>query len=194
MDLNTSAAIIAAVAAIVSPIISFFALKPAQRAARAAEEQTNIQRQLMQQTAQPYIWADIQADSKQGDLLHLVLGNSGPTVARNVRVTIDPSISSKGNAGCYAEHAQRRLREGVLSLAPGRTIRWSLGLGSDLLKSENDETVYRIVVTGEGPYGPLDPWDVLVRPSDWRESLDQPDGSLHLVRKSIDELAKAIRQ
>ena len=88
--LNTIAAVVAAVGAIAAAIVAILALKPAQLAAKAAEEQANVQRELMYQSAQPYVWADIQPDVQQGTMLHLALGNAGPTVARNVRVVIDP--------------------------------------------------------------------------------------------------------
>lgn len=192
MDPNTIAAIVAATGAIAAAIAAFVALKPAQRAAKASEEQTGVQRDLMHQAAQPYVWADIQPDNQQGTMLHLVLGNAGPTVARNVRVVVDPPILEHPNYAGSSAAAQRRLREGVLSLAPGRTIRWSLGRGFDLLEDEEDKTVYRIRVTAEGPYGETEPVETEVRLSDWREARDAPDGSLHHIRKEIEKLTKVV--
>ena len=190
--LNTIAAVVAALGAIAAAIAAIVAIKPAQRAAKAAEEQANVQRELMYQSAQPYVWADIQPDVQQGTMLHLVLGNAGPTVARNVRVVIDPPFpQSSGRVGRSAV-AQRRLREGVLSLAPGRIIRWSLGMASDLMEDEGDTTVYRVRVMADGPYGEIEPVETEICLSDWRESLDTPEGSLHHIRKSIDKLVSAI--
>ncbi|MEW6874444.1 hypothetical protein [Trueperella pyogenes] len=193
MDPNTIASIVAATAAWAAAIAALVALKPAQRAAKAAEAQTELQRDLMHQAAQPYVWADIQPDNQQGTMLHLVLGNAGPTVARNVRVVIDPPIPADPNHAESSVVAQRRLREGVLSLAPGRTIRWSLGKGFDLLKDADDKTVYRIRVTAEGPYGEVEPVETEVRLSDWREARDAPDGSLHHIRKEIENLTKVVK-
>ena len=190
--LNTIAAVVAALGAIAAAIAAILAIKPAQRAAKAAEEQANVQRELMYQSAQPYVWADIQPDVQQGTMLHLVLGNAGPTVARNVRVVIDPPFpQSSGRVGRSAV-AQRRLREGVLSRAPGRIIRWSLGMASDLMEDEGDTTVYRVRVMADGPYGEIEPVETKICLSDWRESLDTPEGSLHHIRKSIDKLVSAI--
>lgn len=192
MVLNTIAAWVAAFGAFAAAVAAFCALKPAQRAAKAAEEQTRVQRELMYQSAQPYVWADIQPDDQQGTMLHLVLGNAGPTVARNVRVFIDPPFPQLlGRVGRSAV-AQRRLREGILSLAPGRMIRWSLGMASDLMKDEEDTTVYRVRVTADGPYGEIEPVETEICLSDWRESLDAPGGSLHHIRKSIEKLVSAV--
>ena len=192
MDSNTIAAWVAAVAAIVAAVVAFFALWPAQRAAKAAEEQTRVQRELMYQSAQPYVWADIQPDDQQGTMLHLVLGNAGPTVARHVRVFIDPPFPQVSGHIGRSTVAQRRLREGILSLAPGRIIRWSLGIASDLMKDEEDTTVYRVRVMADGPYGEIEPVETEICLSDWRESLDAPGGSLHLIRKSIEKLVRAV--
>ena len=192
MDSNTIAAWVAAVAAIVAAVVAFFALWPAQRAAKAAEEQTRVQRELMYQSAQPYVWADIQPDDQQGTMLHLVLGNAGPTVARHVRGFVDPPFPQVSGHIGRSTVAQRRLREGILSLAPGRIIRWSLGIASDLMKDEEDTTVYRVRVMADGPYGEIEPVETEICLSDWRESLDAPGGSLHHIRKSIEKLVRAV--
>ena len=115
IDLSTIVSVAAAAAAIAAAIAAFAALRPAERAARAAEEQLGVQCDIARQAAQPYVWADIQPDNQQGVLLHLVVGNAGPTVAHNVRVVITPPISGSGSRGECAIDAQRRLSEGVLS-------------------------------------------------------------------------------
>ncbi|MTB70778.1 hypothetical protein GGG17_02055 [Arsenicicoccus sp. MKL-02] len=47
----------------------------------AAWEQTQLQRDLAHEALQPYVWADIQPDVQQGTVMHVVVGNNGPTVA-----------------------------------------------------------------------------------------------------------------
>ena len=88
MDVSSVAAIVAAIASWAAVAVALIAIRPARRSAKASEEQTDIQREIARQSAQPYVWADIQPDRQQGTLIHLIVGNSGPTVARNVRVTI----------------------------------------------------------------------------------------------------------
>lgn len=58
----------------------------------AAREQTQLQLELARERLQPYVWADIQPDMQQGTLVYVMVGNSGPTVARNVKVTFDPPL------------------------------------------------------------------------------------------------------
>jgi hypothetical protein len=199
MDVSSVAAIVAAMASWAAVAVALIAIRPARRSAKASEEQTDIQRELARQSAQPYVWADIQLDRRQGALIHLVVGNSGPTVARNVRVTIDPPLPvQSGDMTCAevaqpAEVAQRRLQKGILSLAPGRRISWFIGRGSELLQNENDTTVYKICVNADGPYGPIAPNQIEIRLTDWRESIDAPDGSLHYVREEIRNLVTAVK-
>jgi hypothetical protein len=40
------------------------------------------------------VWVDIRGDDGQDQALLLLLGNSGPSIARNVKVTFDPAPPS----------------------------------------------------------------------------------------------------
>lgn len=157
----------------------------------AAREQTALQRALAHEALQPYVWADIQPDMQQGGLLDLVVGNSGPTVATSVKVGIDPPLPTAMNRYEDVVKLQKTLSEGLHSLAPGRVLRWSLGPGHKLL-SEDVPQLLHIRVVADGPYGPLTALEVPIDISQWRTSKDAPDGSLHYIRKSIQELTKTV--
>lgn len=156
-----------------------------------AREQTRLQREIAKESAQPYVWADIQPDMKQGTILDLVVGNSGPTFATDVRVTFDAPLPLSDAAIESSGPLLRTLSRGLGSLAPGREIRWHLGSGPDLLGEDTPRPV-RIRVEAIGPHGPLPALEVPVDASQWRQAKDAPDGSLHLVRKSIQDLTKAV--
>jgi len=88
---------IAVGAALIAGVALYFngrSTRAATRAARAAEEQTKIQQQLRVDAALPYVWVDVRPDDATGTLLNLVVGNSGPTVATNIRVRVDPPLPS----------------------------------------------------------------------------------------------------
>ena len=110
--------------------------RAAARAARAAEEQSEIQRQIRIDAAQPYVWADLQPDDAQGSLIRLVVGNSGPTIATNVRIEVDPPLQAVEDMEERAEAALRALGAGLQSLAPGRVHAWSLGMAWDLIRDD----------------------------------------------------------
>lgn len=157
----------------------------------AAREQTQLQRELAREALQPYVWADIQPDMQQGTLMQVVVGNNGPTVARNVRVTFDPPLPAGQRQSDKIESVQRVLASGLRSLAPKRVIQWTLGAGFDLLSSEEPQ-VRTVRVEGDGPHGPLPVLEVQIDISEWRQAKDAPDGSLHHVRGAIKDLTEAV--
>ncbi len=71
MDSQTIAYITTVIAA-ASLIISGITVRIANRQAKAAERQTNLQRQLREDAAQPYIWVDVRSNDAQGFTLDLV--------------------------------------------------------------------------------------------------------------------------
>ncbi|WP_267244043.1 hypothetical protein [Streptomyces sp. PR69] len=160
-----------------------------QRAADAAVAQTDLQRKIAEDAAQPYVWLDVRADAAQGTAFNLILGNSGPTFANNIRATIEPPLpsdpSSKGDA------AQRRLRNGIKSLGPGHKLVWFIGVGHQIVKDDISQ-LHTITVEAEGPHGPLPPMTYEIDLSDFRETRDAPEGNLHYVRKAIEKIEKKL--
>jgi hypothetical protein len=160
----------------------------AERAAKAAEEQTRLQHQLRQDAAQPYVWADVRPDEEHGVLLELVIGNSGPTFATNVKVRIEPPLPFIEQLD-GAKTAQERLAEGMSSVPPGRTLRWWLGQGWNLIPKEG-RAVHRFTVTADGPFGPVPELTYEVDLADFRDQEARKRGSLAGVTKAIQELAE----
>lgn len=159
----------------------------------AAREQTQLQRELAEAASQPYVWVDIQPDMQQGSMLQVVVGNSGPTVASNVKVTFDPPLPAGSQHAERIAKVQRTLSEGLRSLAPQRVIRWSIGSGRDLL-SADDPQVRAVRIEVDGPHGALPIREIQIDISQWRDALDAPDGSLHHVRRAVNELTTAVQK
>jgi hypothetical protein len=197
MDAQTWVAVIAAVIAAAALYSSLLSTKAAQKAASATKEQadatkeqTEIQRQLRIDAAQPYVWADIRQDSEAGILLNLVVGNSGPTVAKNVRVQIEPPLPTIEQLKESAI-AQERLASGISSLPPGRIHTWLLGQGFNLL-SENGPQRHTFTVYADGPFGPVPPVSYIVDLADWRGQVARAAGSLNQISNAIEGLARKI--
>lgn len=115
-------------ASVQSAAASAQAAKAAERAASAAEAQTEIQEKIRVAAARPYIWVDVREDDGQGMLLDLVIGNSGPSVATNVRALIDPPLPTHPQLE-EAIKAQQQLAEGISVLHPERRLGGTLGQG-----------------------------------------------------------------
>jgi hypothetical protein len=189
-------AAIAAVAAVVAALsagavlyLNWLSPRAAVRAARAAEQQTEIQRQLRVDAAQPYVWVDIRPDESQGMMLNLVVGNSGTTVAEKVRVKVNPHLPSTGDLRERAEAARKLLADGIESLPPGRTLMWPLGAAFKVV-NESGQHAYKFTVTANGPFGPVPALTYIVDMTDWWGSLDQPGGSLHQLTLAVEKLTK----
>lgn len=176
-----TAAWVAAGAAVVALIITGIA-------AKAAWEQTRIQRQLREDAAQPYIWADVRPDDQSGVILVLVIGNSGPTVATNVKVKIEPPFPNIPQLE-QAVAAQQRLAEGLRSLPPGRTMRWWLGQGFNLIQPEGAQP-HRITIQADGPFGPIPELSYELDLAEYRGQDPNPKGSLHLLTTAVKKLAE----
>ena len=190
-----AAAVIAAVAVVFNGLYTRAARQAthaAERAASAAEEQTKIQRQLRIDGAQPYVWVDVRPDDVTGRLLNLVIGNSGPTNATNVRIKVDPPLPAIDQLRERAEAAQARLAGGISSLPPGRILSWPLGQGFNLL-SGSDAKEYMFTVNAEGPFGPMPPLTYTIDLDDLRGTLDRPS-PLHQLTKAVEDLAETLRK
>jgi hypothetical protein len=184
MNAGTWVAVVAAVIAAVSLHFNW-------RYTRTAVEQTKIQRQLRIDAAQPYVWADIAPDEVSGVVLQLVVGNSGQTIATNVRVTVDPPLEAIDRLKERFETAQSRLASGIQSVAPGRTFMWPIGQGFNILKDDRRQA-YTFTITADGPFGPVPPLTYVVDMSDWRGVLHRPAGSLFELTQVVKDFATKI--
>jgi hypothetical protein len=194
MDSQTWAAVgavAAAVIAVAALYYSYRSSRAADRAAKAAEEQTQIQRQLRIDAAQPYVWADVRPDESETIILNLVIGNSGPTIATDVRVTIDPPLPAHDQLKDRVSTAQEMLADGISSIPPGRTLTWMLGPGFDVI-AENGPQAHTCTVTANGPFGPVPPLTYTLDIAHWRGQPARQTGNLHQVTKAITDLASKV--
>lgn len=172
--------------------VAFVAALYAARAANAAKAQTAIQKQVREDAAQPYVWVDIRPDDESGGTFVLYLGNSGPTVATDIRVTFDPSLPL-GDTGSTAE-AVDQLAKGISSLPPGRTMQWSLGVVNARINELTHPTGYVSRVVARGPFGELPVLQYAITLQDVRYNVVKPPGTMRGIAKSLDSLAKVVKE
>lgn len=168
----------------------------ARSAAKAATEQVALQRELAQSAAQPYVWADVRSSPDHGWSLELVVGNSGPTVATDVRVTFDPPLPVsrvRDESAALTAAALDRLAAGLNSIGPSRQLVWTLGSGAELLASAEPQP-RTVSILAVGPFGPVQPLTYVLDLSDFRESDDNPAGTLHLLTRAVEKGLKDLRQ
>lgn len=182
---------VSACAAIAAAAAALIAFPFTVRAANAAKKQTDLQREVAEQAKQPYVWADIP-------------GGRSPRLAAELRrrqLRADDCHARhnhRGSATAVGNHEHEltkqafdRMRHGIETLAPGRVIKWALSGSPDLLTDDGPQP-YTITVAGQGPYGPLQVLKYVVDLSDFRESNDSPNGSLHQPTKAVTAIEKKL--
>lgn len=181
--METTIALIAAAAALASAVFVWFQVREMQR-------QTELQRASREAAEQPYIWADVDIQQPNGWMLELVVGNSGPTVATHVRITVDPPF--KKTPSHDLEEVLGRLARGISSLAPGRRLFWTLGPSPELVGGDGP-FAHTISIRCDGPFGPVPETQYVINLEDYRDSDARQDGSMHEISKSVDGLTKELK-
>ncbi len=185
-----------AISALAISLMSMFfagqSVRHARRSANAAEAQVHGQKEAREAVVQPYIWADVRGNDDQGTLIEVVVGNSGPTVAQSVQVRFDPMLPTEAGMGDLTQRALERLSTGIGSLAPGKTLRWTLGRGRELLAKDRTQ-IHRVTIDALGPFGPIEQLTYEIDLADFRESVDSPRGTLHRLTKAVTEVSAEIK-
>jgi hypothetical protein len=178
-----------AAVSILSLVVAGFSLIFVRRSANASREQTKQQKQAVKDAAQPMLWVDIRGDDGQGQALVLLLGNSGPSIACNVKVTFEPSPPSTLDVKPVLEI----LKQGIASLPPGRTMQWALGAPHNA-SDWDPHKAYRIRIVAEGPFGPIEPLEYVLGVDDLDGSRAAPPGDLRAVAAELHEMTKATKE
>ncbi|TFV66083.1 UNVERIFIED_ORG: hypothetical protein E4P37_07890 [Bacillus sp. AZ43] len=190
MDASAIVAVVAAGISLAALAAAIYQAKSARDQVTEARAQTDLQRQMHRDAAQPYVWADVRPDDGHGQLLRVIVENGGPTVARDVRISFNPPLPEV--------HRRDRtqfmgLENGISALTPGRRIMWTLGVSFELM-SPGLAGAHEVTVDAVGPFGPLEQLRYTIDLSQWRESAAQPPGTLHEVRNAIVDVAKALKK
>ena len=178
-----------AAVSILSLLVAGFSLIYVRRSAKASREQTKQQKQAAKDAAQPMLWVDIRGDDGQGQALVLLLGNSGPSIARNVKVIFDPAPPATLDIKPILEI----LKQGIASVPPGRTMQWVLGAARDAIDSDA-HNAYRVRIEAEGPFGLVEPLEYVLSVDDLDGSRAAPPGNLRTVAAELREMTKATKE
>jgi hypothetical protein len=178
-----------AAVSILSLLVAGFSLIYVRRSAKASREQAKQQKQAAMDAAQPMVWVDVRGDDGQGQALVLLLGNSGPSIARNVKVIFDPAPPSTLDIKPILEI----LKQGIASLPPGRTMQWTLG-AVDSTSDWDGHKACRVRIEAEGPFGAIEPLDYVISVDDLDGSRAAPPGNLHAVAAELREMTNATKE
>jgi hypothetical protein len=178
-----------AAVSILSLLVAGFSLIYVRRSAKASREQTNQQQQAARDAAQPMLWVDIRGDDEQGQALVLLLGNSGPSIARNVKVVFDPVPPATLDIKPILEI----LKQGIASVPPGRTMQWALGEAHNAVDSDA-HNAYRVRIEAVGSFGLIEPLEYVISVDDLHGSHAEQSGNLHAVAVELREMTNATKE
>ncbi|MGW6874585.1 hypothetical protein ACWGHA_19850 [Streptomyces xanthophaeus] len=151
-------------AVIVAVIAAVIAVWQASIARRSAARQLALAERIHREQNEPYVIVDIQPDPKGGALL-LVVENTGPTVARNVRISCDPPLESgwvpEGDQPDLTRVVQGILARTIPIVPPRRRLTFLL---DNQERFENTELprVYTFTVNVDGPEGAVETTEYVV--------------------------------
>ncbi|WP_326830234.1 hypothetical protein OIE13_17045 [Streptosporangium sp. NBC_01810] len=118
-----------------------------------ALRQLELEQQVHREQQEPYIVVDIQPSAFVSSVLLVVIENTGPTVARNVRITFDPQIErfeEIGDPSRFILAESFLFKNGIPAMPPGRRIELFFDLGSNRLNSDLPKE-YTVTVDCDGP-------------------------------------------
>lgn len=184
---------ISTAAAVGAALIALAALYFAWVQAKSSERQTSLQQKILEDAAQPYVWADIRLQQQHGQLFQLLLKNEGPTVAIDVAVRFDPPLEGwrdleRKSGPTIDEDGIARFR----SLPPGRTMIWHLGPPSEAL--DKGPTRYEVTIDGTGPFGQIGQLRYVIDLSEYASAATTVPGTLFGVANSIDKATSHLKK
>lgn len=183
------------IVAVLSLGVALIATVHAKNASDAAQEQVELQRQIAKDDAQPYVWADVRPSVTDGSHLMLYVGNSGKTLAENIRIEIDRPLPTVGSiAAELLQDAIGRFSTGHASLAPGRELSWGLGFGGKILNDKDENLRFTFVINANGPFGEVPELKYVIDMNDWRGASATVPGTMQQVSRSIKEMTKSINK
>lgn len=188
MDASVLTAWAGVAVAFLAALAAFLMLIPTKRAADAAVAQTALQREIAQEAAAPRVWADVRPFF-DGAAAKLVVGNSGPTVATEVVVSIDPPLPVRDDMKSPDIDEVH-----ISALVPGRELQFFLFASTDWDKLMPDGGAkHRFTITTSGPFGTVTPVEFTIDLGEFRTITVTSDvGSLHEVTKAIKALDKTV--
>lgn len=195
---------VAVAAALVAVVAVGFAAVQAQAAkvqAQAAKEQvaqarrqTEIQERVYQDQQQPYVWVDYRLDPVSYTLIDLVIKNEGPTIARNVKITINPMIKRTAEFHKAADLPDLQgFVDGFASIPPGREMRWSLGYHTEIAVQGNLGR-HDVTISFDGPFGPVEPYTFVLDYADMKAASLRDPGHIGQVAKELKEIKKHVEK
>ncbi|WP_033280182.1 hypothetical protein [Streptomyces sp. NRRL F-525] len=111
-----------AAATVATAIFTIFTVGIALAAALYAKQQVDLARQLREEQAQPFVVVDFADNPVMRQGIDFVVENMGQTLARNVKIVVDPPFATTFDQYGYPLKDAPLITEGIPSLPPRKRI------------------------------------------------------------------------
>lgn len=194
MDAGDWIAVCSGAVAVAAAGISMRQARHASGQMVAAQEQVRVARQQLEHAEavhreqnEPYVVVDIQP-AVSGTLV-IVVENIGSTVARNVRIEVDPPLES-GWGEDLTQMLARAFSRTFPVLPPRRRLEFLLD-EQERFQNTDLPTAYTFTVRCEGPYGPVEDMEYVVDFGTYAETLIV-HGPLRRVEDKLGDIGKEL--
>ncbi|MEU4484623.1 hypothetical protein AB0H94_06970 [Streptomyces purpurascens] len=146
---------LAIIAIVISLLTAGGSLAYTHQQMKEARRSNQLTEQAQREQAQPYVIADIRERVPGSMLLCFFIENTGPTVARDVQISVDPPLESALGSE-QTEKLRQAVTRKIPMMPPGRSLMFMMDAGSKLFNSDLPR-IYSVVINSSGPFGPLEP-------------------------------------
>ncbi|MET9309223.1 hypothetical protein ACFY65_26170 [Streptomyces cellulosae] len=186
--METVLALIAIVVSVFTAVGTFIYTHQQMREARTANALT---KKAQQEQVQPYVIADIRERVPGSQVLTFIIENTGPTMARDVQLKVDPPLRSTFGADAEATLNAAVTRK-ISVLPPGRSLSFFMDVGHKLLNSDLPLR-YTVEVKSGGPFGAIEALTYTIDLGMLKDSLVSTE-SLEWSTRQISKEAEKIRK
>lgn len=189
---SAAASVVAAVAAVGTLVIAWFAARYAKRQVEGARDQLDEARTLRKEQAQPYVVASMDNSTASPRIIDLVIKNLGATAAHDVTLISDPPMKRTG-ASDYDDVWPAGTR--IPILVPGQE--WRTVWDSSYERFNSHEalpTEYRVTLTFKDSTGASYTFEAVL---DWRvfkSRLWVDTKTTHDAAKALDAMSKTMKK
>ncbi len=151
MDASSTIALVALVISVPTALTTFIY---SHRQTATAAKANALTEKSQREQAEPYVIADIRPRVPGSSLMVFSIENIGPTLARDVQITIDPPLrTTRGEERDAA--INRAITRKIPTLPPKRTLLFNLDAGFKFFDSDLP-LLYTVTVDSFGPFGKVE--------------------------------------
>ncbi|GLW74691.1 hypothetical protein Kpho02_69880 [Kitasatospora phosalacinea] len=159
--------------------------------------QLSLARRVRRESLEPYVVAELAPRAPESEMLCLVITNIGPTVARDVRVQVEPRLRT--TLGYEQQRAvEAFLHRPIAMLPPGRRIMFNLGTAHSIFdEAAGIPLQYDFQVEAKSLFGDVEPLLYRIDLNALRESAIETEttvGQLMKIKKYMETIANTLPQ